>query len=191
MQSWMKELFGLAGYFSSKMNRKSTCMLMMRLRSPLVNAWPASSVCRLWIKRFSSHRSKWQRFSSERRRHETDIFIYQVSATKQSDMIPRVMITFYGGERKDSRDSTDTDVSLKQWVDTFKYLDIMNLAVLRILRATKCKKIVACLIGELWQKACIYQVLHQWIFAHCQSGYQHWKCSILTWCHIFYTWSFN
>lgn len=53
----------------TKLNRKSTCMLMMRFRSPLVKAWPASNVCSLWIKRFNSERSKWQRFSSGRQ-HE-------------------------------------------------------------------------------------------------------------------------
>lgn len=51
-----------------------TCMLMIRCRSPLVKACPTSSACSLWIKRFSSERSRWQRFSSGRKYQGSKFF---------------------------------------------------------------------------------------------------------------------
>lgn len=60
---------------SGSQGRGSTWMLMIRCRSPLVTAWPTSSACSLWIKRFSSERSKWHRFSSARKSSVTSHWV--------------------------------------------------------------------------------------------------------------------
>lgn len=82
-QCWWEQMQDLFRLFNQG---KPTWVLMMRFRSPLVKAWPTSRACKPWIRRFSSERSKWHRFNSERRHGRCLLLQWVKTQNKRSQL---------------------------------------------------------------------------------------------------------